>query len=103
MAADVSASRDTGLGRHQWFLARQLERQGFEVKEFYADSVPAARHSLLRRFAFPIAVLREALRGIEEGPGYDVAVVHEGSAAAICLARCLGLLRVRCVVVSHNP
>ena len=103
MAADVPASRDTGLGRHQWFLARELERRGFSVKEFYAEMVCAGRQSAWRRFAFPFAVLREAWLGPGRERGYDFAVVHEGSAALICLARRLGLLRARCVVVSHNP
>jgi glycosyltransferase involved in cell wall biosynthesis len=103
MAADVLSTKDTGLGRHQWYLARELERQGFSVRELYTEDVAGGGPSPLRRFSFPLAVLREARRGPGDGRGYDIAVVHEGSAALLCLARKLGLAATRCMVVSHNP
>jgi glycosyltransferase involved in cell wall biosynthesis len=102
MAADVPDSRDTGLGRHQWFLARELEKRGFFVRELYSHDLPSRGHRGLRRFTFPWIVLREAQRGTPEGKSYDLTLVHEGSAGLVCLARRLRMVSARSVVVCHN-
>ena len=103
MAADISAAADTGLGRHQWYLARELEKRGFTVREVYSDSVRAGSWQPVRRFRFPLAVLREVRGEARRGTPYDVAVVHEGSAGPLCLARRQGMIPTVSVAVSHNP
>jgi len=103
MAADVSAAADTGLGRHQWYLARELERHGFAVRELYSETVDAGISQPVRRFRFPWAVLQEVRGEARRGAPYDIALVHEGSAGPLCLARRQGLLPTVCVAVSHNP
>lgn len=103
MAADISSQRDTGLGRHQWYLARELERTGFHVRAFYAEDAARYSGSPARRFYFPAAVLGETLAAQRHKRAYDAVVVHEGCASAVCLGRKLGLHRAACIVVSHNP
>lgn len=98
LAADAPRTQDTGLGRHQWFLARELERLGFAVSEFTSDDLPQRGPAFLRRATFPWAVLRRLRQGL-----FDAAVMHEGCAGLACLARRMGLVRAPCIVVSHNP
>jgi glycosyltransferase involved in cell wall biosynthesis len=103
MAADVARSADTGMGRHQWYLARELERSGFQVRAFYAEDASRFAAQQARRFYFPAAVLGEVLRARGEGSSYDAVAAHEGCASLLCLGKQLGLHRAACIVVSHNP
>lgn len=103
LATDVSSHADTDMGKHQWCLARELERHGFYVREMYEDAVPAGSWRPARRFRFPWAVLREVRREASTGRPYDFALVHEGSAGLLCFARRQGLVPTVCVAVSHNP
>ncbi|GEM_PF-7098538 len=98
MAADAPRTQDTGLGRHQWHLARELRRLGFAVSEFTSESVAPRGPAVLRRASFPWGALRRLWR---EAP--DAAVMHEGCAGMACIARRVGLVRAACIVVSHNP
>jgi glycosyltransferase involved in cell wall biosynthesis len=102
VAHDVNPTRTGGMSRIMGFLHDEIAAQGHEVEYFCAPDSPAPRfHRGLRRFSFPMAVLRHAQAGARRGRPYDIINVHEPSGAAVAAFRG-GLGGARVVVTSHG-
>ena len=101
VAHNAPAKRTGGMSRIMGLIHDELVLAGHSVDYFCAENSPEYFRGSRGRFAFPILVLRQAMRAARARRPYDVVNVHEPSGAAITLfKRLAGSPRV--VVTSHG-
>ena len=82
------------------FTHERLSDAGYDVDYLNADA-PVAGPSILRRFAFPLAVSERVRAAARSGRPYDLVNIHEPSAVPAILARRFGS-QARVVVTTHG-